>query len=47
MRETSRQNAYRRNANPTPAMIESRKKFQEKGRLRNYDEDRRKQQSEI
>ena len=47
MREASRQNAYKRNANPTPAMIESRKRFQEKGRLRNYDEDRKKQQSEI
>lgn len=47
MKEVSRQNAYKRNANPTPAMIESRKKFQEKGRLRNYDEDRKKQQSEI
>lgn len=47
MRETSRQNAYKRNANPTPAMIESRKRFNEKGRLRNYDEDRKKQQSEI
>lgn len=47
MRKASRQNAYKRNANPTPVMIESRKKFQEKGRLRNYDEDRKQQQSEI
>lgn len=47
MRETARQNAYKRNANPTTAMIESRKVFQEKGRLRNYDEDRKQQQSVI
>lgn len=36
-----------RNNNPTEAMIKSRKSWQEKGRLRNYDEDRRQQQSEL
>ena len=39
--------AKKRNQNPTPAMIEQRKKFNEAGRLRNYDDDRRQQQSEI
>lgn len=47
MRETSRQNAIKRNANPTQAMIEARERWQEAGRLRNYDLDRRQQQSEI
>lgn len=35
------------NANPTSAMIANRKSWAEKGKLRNYDEDRKKQQSEI
>lgn len=47
LRDAARRNAYIRNANPTPAMVESRKKWQEKGKMRNYDEDRRKQQAEI
>ena len=47
MREVARQNARLRNANPTPAMIEQRKKFVQKGTLRNYDEDRKRQQSKI
>lgn len=47
MRETSRQNANLRNANPTPAMLEQRKLFVQKGLLRNYDEDRKRQQAEI
>ena len=46
-REISRQNAIKRNANPTPAMIEARKKWHEAGRIRNYDLDRQQQQSEI
>ena len=45
--ETSRENAIKRNANPTDNMIKSRKEWQEKGRLRNYDEDRKQQQSAI
>ena len=47
IRKVSRANALKRNANPTPAMLEQRKKFQEAGKLRNYDEDRKAQQSEI
>lgn len=47
MRRTSRENAKKRNANPTEAMLQQRKKFIEAGKLRNYDEDRKKQQSEI
>ena len=35
------------NANPTEKMLESRKAWHEKGRLRNYDEDRKKLQSKI
>lgn len=46
-REVSRQNALKRNANPTPAMIETRRRFQAAGTARNYDEDRRLQQSQI
>lgn len=46
-RKISSENAKKRNANPTPAMIENRKKFQEAGRQSNYREDRRKQQSEL
>lgn len=46
-KEISRQNAIKRNANPTPAMIEAREKWREAGRARNYDPDRRQQQSEI
>lgn len=45
IRRISSENARRRNANPTPAMIESRKKWQERGRLRNYDGDRKQQQA--
>lgn len=45
--ETSRKIAIKRNQNPTDNMIKSRKKWQEKGRLRNYDEDRKQQQSEL
>lgn len=47
IRETARQNAHKRNANPTPAMLEARRKFQEAGRARNYDEDRKQQQSAL
>ena len=47
MREVCKENAYKRNANPTQKMIESRKKWQEKGRLRNYDEDRKQLQSKV
>lgn len=47
MRRTSCENAKKRNANPTEAMLQQRKKFIEAGKLRNYDEDRKKQQSEI
>lgn len=35
------------NANPTENLKESRRKWQEKGKLRNYDEDRKLQQAEI
>lgn len=45
--ETARENVIKRNANPTNDMIKSRKEWQEKGRLRNYDADRKEQQSEI
>lgn len=47
IREVARQNAYKRNANPTPAMLEARRKFQEAGTARNYDEDRKQQQSAL
>lgn len=47
IRQVSSENLKRMNANPTDAMIESRKRFTELGRLRNYDEDRKQQQSEI
>ena len=47
MREIASLNAKKRNANPTPAMLEQRKQCCEKGRLRNYDEDRKLQQSEL
>lgn len=47
IRRISRANAQKRNANPTSAMLEQRTAFQEAGRLRNYDEDRKQQQSEI
>lgn len=47
MREIARQNAYKRNANPTERMINARIEFQKKGTLRNYDEDRKLQQAEI
>lgn len=39
--------ARRRNENPTPAMIEHRKAFNEAGRLRNYAPDRKQQQAEL
>lgn len=39
--------AKRRNGNPTPAMIEQRKAFNEAGILRNYDPDRKQQQAEL
>ena len=39
--------AKRRNENPTPAMIEQRKAFNEAGRLRNCDPDRKQQQAEL
>lgn len=39
--------AKKRNQDPTPAMIEQRRLFNEAGRLRNYDEDRKIQQSEV
>lgn len=45
--EISRQNAIKRNQNPTSAMLHQRKVFNEAGRLRNYDEDRRLQQSKL
>lgn len=46
-REISRMNAYKRNANPTPAMIEARRIWNERGRLRNYDPDRKEQQAAL
>lgn len=45
--EKARKNAIKRNNNPTDNMLKSRKEWQEKGRLRNYDEDRKQQQSDI
>ena len=47
IRKSSRENAILRNSNPTPAMKASRAAFVEAGRKRNYDEDRKLQQSEI
>ena len=47
MRENNRQHMVNLNKNPTEKMLECRKAFLEKGRLRNYDEDRKQQQSEI
>ena len=47
IKEISRQNAIKRNQNPTENMLRSRKAFLEAGRLRNYDEDRKLQQSQI
>jgi len=47
MREVSRENAYKRNANPTEKMIEQRKRFIQAGAKMNYDENRKLQQSEI
>lgn len=47
MREVARINAIKRNSNPTSAMIEARNKWQEKGVLRNYDADRKEQQSKL
>lgn len=47
MREVSRENAKKRNANPTPAMIEQRNNFVNAGRLRNNDEDRKAYQREV
>lgn len=47
MIQAGRENAIKRNLNPTEKMIESRKKWQEKGKLRNYDLDRKEQQSKI
>ena len=46
-RKVAHNNAVKRNANPTPAMLEQRRKFVEAGRLRNYDEDRKEQQRQI
>lgn len=46
-RKVASENAKKRNANPTPAMIEARKVWNAKGAARNYDPDRRQQQSEI
>ena len=47
MRETSRQNAIRRNANPTSNMIKAREKWIEKGIEHNYDGDWKVIQSKI
>lgn len=47
MRESSRENAYKRNANPTEKMIAQRKQFIQSGAQRNYDEDRKQLQSKI
>ena len=47
IRKASSESAKKRNANPTEAMIISRKVWQEKGRLRNFDSDRKLQQAEI
>ena len=41
------ENIKKLNSNPTEAMIRNRKIWQEKGKLRNYDEDRKQQQSKI
>lgn len=47
IRRISRENAIKRNANPTPHMLECRKKFVDAGKNRNYDLDRKQQQAEI
>ena len=47
IREASRKHVIELNANPTENMIESRKQWQEKGGLRNYDGDRKQQQAEL
>lgn len=47
IREIARANAVIRNNNPTPAMVSARTAFVEKGRRRNYDTDRKLQQSAI
>ena len=47
IRQASRENAIIRNENPTENMISQRQQWQEAGKLRNYNEDRRQQQSEI
>ena len=47
MREVARQNAINRNAHPTENMRAARAAWRSKGILRNYDEDRKKQQAEI
>lgn len=46
-RKSLSEHMKQRNANPTEAMLKTRLDWQEKGRLRNYDEDRRHQQAEI
>lgn len=47
IRKCASENAKYRNANPTDNMVEQRLIWQEKGKLRNYDSDRKQQQSEI
>lgn len=47
IRRAASEGAIIRNASPTEAMIRGRKKWQERGRLRNFDEDRKAQQAEI
>lgn len=47
MREVARANAKKRNANPTERMLEQRRKFNKAGVIRNYDADRKLQQSEL
>lgn len=47
IRRLSSERIKKLNANPTEKMLKARKAFVEKGRLRNYDEDRKQQQSKI
>ena len=47
IRKCASENAKYRNANPTEKMIEQRIMWQEKGKLLNYDVDRKQKQSEI
>lgn len=47
IRKLSSERIKKLNANPTEKMLKARKAFVEKGRLRNYDEDRKQQQSKI